>query len=108
MSADAYRTNLREAQRRLEITTSVKDEFKRQDLIVWGTTQKGFEGWLVKSKKADDAYSAWAMAKTDVEHWGGLLNDSIRLTSVPQDSRLPPEKDDEPALPANSPLPDNS
>lgn len=97
--AESYRINLAEARRALEIAQSVKDEFKRQNLIRWGMSRTGFEGWLVEGKKADASYSSWAMAQSDLEHWSSLLTAEVRLRSVPEDRRLPPEKDDEPMTP---------
>lgn len=63
---DGYRANLREAQGLLEIAQTVKDEFKARGQIEWGTTKRGFSGWLVKTTSADDAYTAWAKARSDV------------------------------------------
>lgn len=75
---DSYRQNLHEAQRALEIALAVKDEYKFRDLIAWGTTPRGFTGWLVRGKKADDVYSACAKAQSDVEHWGNLIIEETR------------------------------
>ncbi len=92
---ESYRTNLAEAQRALAIARTVADEYKARDMIAWGRTPKGFEGWLVKGKKADDVYSNYLRARGDVEHWGDLLNQELKASgALAQDSRLPPETDD--------------
>ncbi len=94
--AEEYKTNLAEAQHALDNAQSAKDECKRIGLIEWGRTKRGYEGWLVKGKRADLAFSAWVKAKAEVDHWGSLLNDEIRGGAIP-DVRLPPEHDDEEA-----------
>ncbi len=93
---EGYRENLAESQRELDIAQTVKDEFKARDMIAWGRTKRGYEGWLCKGEAADRALSNWARAKSDLEHWGSLLNDELRRARPPAvDPRLPPEKDDE-------------
>lgn len=102
---DGYRSNLRQAQEDLEIAEAVKAEYKARGMIEWGRTKQGFEGWLVKGEKADEAFSNAALAKSNVEHWGCLVNAELRaaprgnrvplLEQQPPDRRLPPENDDE-------------
>lgn len=90
--ADCYRENLHEAQQALDIAERVKESFKREGLIVWGTTRAGFTGWLAKGPKANEAYSTWARAKADVEHWGNLLAAEIKaptVDAVPIQTALP-------------------
>lgn len=77
-----YRENLREAQRELDIAQQAKDEYRRQELIVWGTSPRNFTGWLVCGKKADDVYSAWHKARTDVEHWGNLITEEAKRPTL--------------------------
>lgn len=81
MLAESYKTNLGEAQNALAIATNLLDEYKHRDMIVWGRTPKGFEGWLVKGKKADDVYTGAIQARSDVEHWGNLLAAELRRPS---------------------------
>lgn len=98
MSVEAFRANLHEAQRELEIAQTVVGRCKEQGLIEWGTTPKGYEGWLVKGKQADVAYSTLMRTRADVDHWGTLLNQALRA-ECPPDRRLPVERDDEAVSP---------
>lgn len=90
--AELYRENLREANRALEVATTVKDDFKARGLIEWGMTKRKepFVGWLVKGPGADAAYSAWHKAQSDVEHWGNLLAAELRTpTPAERPTRAP-------------------
>ena len=48
-------------------------DLEGQGLVVWGRTQRGHDGWLVKGKVADAAFSEWARCDSDVLHWMRLL-----------------------------------
>lgn len=92
---DGYRENLREAQQAYEIADAIKVEFRARDMIKWGRTRQGYEGWLCEGAKADEAYSNWQKARSDVEHWGGLIAGELKTAAA----ALPSIRTSEPMTP---------
>ena len=76
-NVEAYRENIVEARRALAVAQERFGKLKDADMIFWGKINlksgSEYEGWLVKGKGADEAFTARAKAGSDLMHWLRLL-----------------------------------
>ena len=93
--AAEYRENVTEARTALARTQEKFDRLKRAEFIFWGRIKlksgNEYEGWLVKGKAADEAFTERARAGADLMHWLRLLAAEEATTAMPdgKESRDP-------------------
>lgn len=87
---DAYRTNVDEARRALRAAQARFERIKDAGGIYHGKlalkSGSEYNGWLVRNRDADEAFTERVRAESELMHWSRLLSDA---TSLPV---APPEK----------------